>query len=341
MKIGSRIKELRTNRGLTQEALADAMGVTPQTVSKWECEVNFPDVSLLPDLSVFFGVSIDSLFSMTRADKFERIENRLAEAGMLAEDEMKQIEAILLESASDPEAKGEATVLLARLYNHQARACSKVAAAYARTASEVTDGSAESMRELAEATRSAPFGAVEGSHRDVIVYLKGYLGRNPYSADATALLIDNLIADSRIEEAKMWCDHLAKIEDSARTLAYKYKVMASSGDEDVALAAVAVIESVYSNDPDACMILADIYIGRAEYKKAFDACRRAAGKYPVPRPVAPFTVAAHVSELLGDIDGATSCLRDALKVLKDEWGVVSGERVDTIRTELKKISSAE
>ena len=44
--------------------LAKAMGVTPQTVSKWENDVTMPDVALLPELSVFFGVTIDELFSL-------------------------------------------------------------------------------------------------------------------------------------------------------------------------------------------------------------------------------------------------------------------------------------
>ena len=72
MEFGTKIKTLRNKRGITQEALAKAMGVTPQTVSKWENDVTMPDVALLPELSVFFGVTIDELFSLNAEKQMER-----------------------------------------------------------------------------------------------------------------------------------------------------------------------------------------------------------------------------------------------------------------------------
>ena len=65
MEMGKEIRRLRSSRGLTQEALAAALNVTAQTVSKWECGNSVPDVQLLPELAVFFGVSIDQLFAMS------------------------------------------------------------------------------------------------------------------------------------------------------------------------------------------------------------------------------------------------------------------------------------
>lgn len=341
MKIGNRIKELRTKRGLTQEALAVALGVTPQTVSKWECEVNFPDVALLPDLSVFFGVSIDSLFSMTKADKFDRIENRLSEGGLLGEDEVKQIENILNDASSDADGRCEALTLLAKLYNHQAASCKKIAASYAEKAVEASDGSGTPFAELSESHGSASFGIFGSSHRSLITFLKGYLGRNPDSADACALLIDNLIADSRISEAEMWTSHLERIDETFRPLGYRYTISKLTGKEEVAVAAIAVLANGFPDDPDAEMLLADIYTGRGEYKNAISCCRRAAELYPSPKPVKPVVICAHISELLGNIDDAISYLREAQKILKEEWGVVSGERVDAIRREIKKLSVAE
>ena len=340
MKIGNRIKELRTKRGLTQEALASAFGVTPQTVSKWECEVNFPDVSLLPDLSVFFGVSIDSLFSLTRADKFERIDNRLAESGLLDEAEFKQIESMLKDASSDPEGKSDAQVLLAKLYNHQAREFEKMAAVYSAKAVEST-GSAEAFAELAESHDAAAFGLRGNSHRSLIAFLMQYIGRNPDSADACAMLIDNLIADYRFDEAEMWTSHLEKIDSTFRPLCYRFKISAATGKEDIAIAAIEVIYSGFSDDPEAMMLLADIYMERAEYGKVIDSCLAADKLYDSPKPTEPMLVAAHVSELIGNNDAASSYYREALKILKEDWGVVTGERVDTIRKEIKRISANE
>ena len=65
MELTNKIKSLRIERGITQEALAAAVGVSPQAVSKWERGTTTPDVSLLPELAVFFGVSLDELFGLT------------------------------------------------------------------------------------------------------------------------------------------------------------------------------------------------------------------------------------------------------------------------------------
>ena len=77
MEMGKEIRRLRQDRGLTQEALAAALNVSAQTVSKWECGNTIPDVQLLPQIAVYFGVSIDQLFAMTPTQQMERIENRI------------------------------------------------------------------------------------------------------------------------------------------------------------------------------------------------------------------------------------------------------------------------
>lgn len=63
MKIGSNIRTLRQHKGLTQEQVAAQLGVSCQAVSKWETEVNAPDISLLPAIAKLLGVTIDALFS--------------------------------------------------------------------------------------------------------------------------------------------------------------------------------------------------------------------------------------------------------------------------------------
>ncbi len=61
IKINEQIAFLRKQRGLTQEELAGALGVTNQAVSKWESAQCCPDIQLLPDIADYFGVSIDEL----------------------------------------------------------------------------------------------------------------------------------------------------------------------------------------------------------------------------------------------------------------------------------------
>lgn len=62
-KTGALIRQLRLERKLTQKALAEQLNVNPKTVSKWECGMGCPDISLLPALSGALGVQTDRLLS--------------------------------------------------------------------------------------------------------------------------------------------------------------------------------------------------------------------------------------------------------------------------------------
>ena len=63
MTLGQRIASLRRQKDLTQEAVAEALGVSPQAVSKWENDASCPDIMLLPQLAKMLGVTVDVLLS--------------------------------------------------------------------------------------------------------------------------------------------------------------------------------------------------------------------------------------------------------------------------------------
>jgi len=58
------LRALRQKKGITQEALANTLGITPQSVGKWERGEGFPDITLLPHIALYFGVSIDDLLNV-------------------------------------------------------------------------------------------------------------------------------------------------------------------------------------------------------------------------------------------------------------------------------------
>lgn len=62
VNIGKNIKRFRRECGLTQAELAKKLGVTTQAVSKWETQMNSPDIALIPRIAQVLGVSIDELF---------------------------------------------------------------------------------------------------------------------------------------------------------------------------------------------------------------------------------------------------------------------------------------
>lgn len=71
--LGKRIAELRRQRGLTQDQLAEAMNVSPQAVSKWENDLSCPDITMLPGLADYFHVTIDFLMRGEPADEVRMV----------------------------------------------------------------------------------------------------------------------------------------------------------------------------------------------------------------------------------------------------------------------------
>ena len=78
--VGKTIKELRKSRGLTQEELAEKIGVTAQAISKWENEGGMPDISQIVPLAHAFGVSTDVLLGTGEVNKEENVSEILARA---------------------------------------------------------------------------------------------------------------------------------------------------------------------------------------------------------------------------------------------------------------------
>ena len=64
MAIDLKVAQLRKRKGISQQELAEHLGVTFQSVSKWETKSTFPDITLLPEIADFFEVSVDELLGI-------------------------------------------------------------------------------------------------------------------------------------------------------------------------------------------------------------------------------------------------------------------------------------
>ena len=84
LKIGENLRRLRLGKGLTQEQAAEAFGVSAQAVSRWENDSAYPDVTLLPGIAMFYGVSIDEFVGMDDIRRREKLHEVLSEIYDLA-----------------------------------------------------------------------------------------------------------------------------------------------------------------------------------------------------------------------------------------------------------------
>ena len=79
MKLGQKIKELRKTKGISQEILANYLGVSFQAVSKWENDSTLPDVTMIPAIAAFFGVTTDELLDFNVYEIQKNVEAIVAE----------------------------------------------------------------------------------------------------------------------------------------------------------------------------------------------------------------------------------------------------------------------
>ena len=66
-------KRLRKEKHLTQEQIAEILGVSPQAVSRWENSATFPDVTLLPQIAGYFDTTVDELLGITKICKMQKL----------------------------------------------------------------------------------------------------------------------------------------------------------------------------------------------------------------------------------------------------------------------------
>lgn len=88
-KVGSFLKELRKEKNLTQEQLAEQFNVSVRTVSRWETAVNMPDIVLLVELAAFYDVSIPEIIDGERKSeqmKDEKMKDEIKEAAIKLSD---------------------------------------------------------------------------------------------------------------------------------------------------------------------------------------------------------------------------------------------------------------
>ena len=92
------LRELRKQKNVTQEQLANFLGITPQSVGKWE-RGGYPDITLLPKIALYFNVTVDTLLGVDEARIKEAIEGYEKESKRLSNIGDVEVELKLWEKA--------------------------------------------------------------------------------------------------------------------------------------------------------------------------------------------------------------------------------------------------
>ena len=328
MELGNRIRALRTDRGITQEQLAQELHVTGQAVSKWENGLSTPDIELLPRLSVFFGVTIDELFAMTDDMHMERIRNMISDEKFLSQHDFDYAEGFLIERLRDERRRADCLELLCDLHVHRAQGHMARAGQYAREGLALEPGR--------KGLHSGLCAAAGGAHRDwyihnhhaLISYYQEFTHLHPDYGPGWQWLADNLIADGRLEEARAAVDHMARLMPGCLAPVYRGRIELAAGDRAAARATWQEVGREYADDWMAQLHLGDCMARLCIYDEAVEHYRRALALQPRPRYTdAPRSI-AQIRGIQGRWAEAAQALDEVLALLRDEWGVSSGEGYD-------------
>lgn len=334
--IGKRIKELRLKWDMTQEMLSSSLNLSPQAVSKWENGATLPDIALLPELSVLFGVSIDELFSLSVEARFERIENMLEMKDFPSEADYAAAESFLTEKLQDAEHRGSALTLLADLCNHRAAGYHRLAEGYARRALDIDPEKKDNHRLLRDALGGISWDWCASNHHELIAYYQDFVKKHPDYHSGYLWLLDNLVTDRRLDEAEEAAEQMRRVKDTFHYPLYQGHIAAIRGDFQLAEAYWAKMVDQYPDTWLSWSSRADAYAKYGRYDEAIRDYKRAIEVHKPPRFVDNYLSIALIATIQKDWALAADSYRNVLALLRDDWGMTEGDGIERYRALLNE-----
>lgn len=337
MEIGNQIRSLRKKRGTTQEALAQHLGVTPQAVSKWERGVATPDISMLPDISAYFGVTIDELFAISDDTRIERIQNMLWDLRYIPQVDVDASTEFLLNKAKREPKNGHPHALLAQMENYIAKGHRELAAEYAMEALHRDHTIKMAHSELVCAMDGVCGDWCAGNHYALIEYYKAFVALHPDYRSGYQWLLEQLLDDNRLEEAEKYCQEIERIDNTFRSLYYRGILAMKRGDIVGASALFSDMEKRFPDDWLMYLSLGDAMVHLGNYEQAKVYYRKYNDFQTPPRYTDALTSIAQLCEIQGDYSGAIEAIEEEIAVLASDWDTTEGETVDQHLRKIEKL----
>lgn len=328
MNIGKKIKDFRLAKGITQEILAQEMGVTAQAVSRWENGAAMPDITLLPALSVYFGVHIDDFFELSDEAQLERICNMTETEEFLPFADFERAERYLKDRLALNPHDTESLAALAELYNHRAEGYQRRAEALCKRILEAAPTEKQGHSLLSYAARGACFDWCSDNHRELIDYYYSFIEKNPDYRPGHMWLLDNLLADLRLEEALEIIRAIDKIKHDYYPLMMEGYVRSLLGDGE---AAEKLFEKAISEDTQnlyAWSLLGDIRVKQRRYDEAVLCYEKSAELDPNPGFTDNYLSIAYIREMQGKWNEAADAHEKALEIYRKNKNLEEGFGVE-------------
>jgi len=327
MDIGNKIKLLRQKIGATQEQLGEKIGVSAQSISKWETGMTMPDITLLPILSSELGVTIDELFDLTVEQKLQRMEKRIDIEEEISDDVFYEYENMLKIQLDEFEDRRRILSLLARLYHHRAESYLSKVSKYAREAILLAPEVKDCQWLLQKSDGADAWDWNCSNHTNVIDFYKKVIDNdtiNPQTPLPYYYIIDNLISDHRTKEAKKYLEILQTLPAHRPFLIPVYKAYIALAEYDVRKADN-IMESAFTEFSDNAGFLfemAQYYARKCEYEKAIEYYEKswALEESQKPRFTDALEGIATIYEILGDHAKTAETYDRIITCLKNEWG---------------------
>lgn len=322
MELGKKIRQLRFRAGLTQEQLAQRLGIGPQSVSKWENDVAMPDICALPLLAEVFGVTIDDLFDLTTQQRLNRIENRLDTEEELPQDVFSEYEGFLKGLLASEQYKQRANSLLAFLYWHRMNAMAQKVRVYAKDAIRMEPGVKDCQWTLNMAENHSCWDWNMSNHSRAVEFYREIVDANPGCRLPYMYLIDNLIADHRADEAESFLERMSRLEDANPVMVRVYgaHIALARFDENKADAIIEQLGKEYPEDEVYLFEAAQYYAKKGEYEKAISLYEK---DFEVDAQRPRFTDALDaikdIYEIMGRYAEAAGTCDRMIELLKNEW----------------------
>ena len=340
MELGKKIRQLRFKAGLTQEQLAEKLGIGAQAVSKWENAAAMPDITTLPLLAEIFGVSIDDLFDLSSEQRLNRIENRLDTEEDLPQDVFMEYEEFLKGQLAAEQNKKRATGLIAYLYWHRMNSYARKASRYAREAVQAAPNEKDCQWILQKAEGHAVWDWNLANHGKGIEFYRELVEKNPQARLPYLYLLDNLLADHRAEDAEKYLARYAALPDVSpiHVEIYRAYIALARFDEPTAYSIIKALGEKYPDDFVYLFETAQYYARKCDYDKAIALYERSfALETRRPRFQDELMAIADIYEIRGDYRKAAETWGRIIKLLEEEWGLTEEVELQQARREKARL----